>query len=138
VSKPYVVEEVDARLAAMLRRPVLGTSTRADSGAQPGLVVDATDGPLVLDADAGQLLRGGDEVHLTRTEFRLLVALAEHRGQVLSREQLLEQVWDRGFFGDERIVDVHVRRLRQKIEENASRPDLLVTVRGLGYRLDTR
>ena len=75
-------------------------------------------------------------MHLTVTEFRLLSELAEAPGRVLSRRWLLERVWDRGYFGDERIVDVHVRRLRTKIEPDAANPRLLVTVRGLGYRLD--
>ena len=82
--------------------------------------------------------RGADEVHLTLTEFRLLCELASPAGRVLSRRALLERVWDRGFFGDERIVDVHVRRLRTKIEANPNAPQLVVTVRGLGYRLDLR
>jgi DNA-binding response OmpR family regulator len=77
-------------------------------------------------------------VHLTLTEFRLLCELAEAPGRILSRSVLLERVWDRGFFGDERIVDVHVRRLRTKIEEDPSDPRLVVTVRGLGYRLDAQ
>ena len=64
--------------------------------------------------------------------------LADPPGRVFSRANLLESVWERGFFGDERIVDVHVRRLRTKIEADPGHPELLVTVRGLGYRLDTR
>ena len=64
--------------------------------------------------------------------------LADNAGRVLSRSLLLEHVWDRGFFGDERIVDVHVRRLRKKLEAEPSSPTILVTVRGLGYRLDLR
>ena len=82
--------------------------------------------------------RGADEVHLTLTEFRLLCELASPAGRVLSRRALLERVWDRGYFGDERIVDVHVRRLRTKIESNPNAPQLVVTVRGQGYRLDIR
>lgn len=80
--------------------------------------------------------RGGDEVRLTLTEFRLLCELAEAEGRILTRSILLERVWDRGFFGDERIVDVHMRRLRTKIERDPSDPRLVLTVRGLGYRLD--
>ena len=75
-------------------------------------------------------------MHLTVTEFHLLRELTESAGRVLSRQVLLERVWDHGYFGDERIVDVHIRRLRTKIEVSPSDPKLLVTVRGLGYRLD--
>ena len=80
--------------------------------------------------------RGEQEVHLTLTEFRLLCELAEHAGRILSRRTLLERVWEHDFFGDERLVDVHVRRLRTKIERDSARPRIVVTVRGLGYRLD--
>jgi DNA-binding response OmpR family regulator len=92
----------------------------------------------VLAADAGAVRRGTEEIHLTVTEFRLLCELAETPGRVLSRSVLLERVWDQGFFGDERIVDVHVRRLRTKIERDPSDPRIVVTVRGLGYRLDVQ
>ncbi|HYG92207.1 MAG TPA: response regulator transcription factor [Nocardioides sp.] len=135
VTKPFVVDEVKARLKALLRRPSMaGTQPReADV-----FVLDAQDGPLVFDRGAAALTRGGDEVHLTNTEFRLLSVLVDHAGRVLSRSSLLEHVWERGFFGDERIVDVHVRRLRKKVEADPSSPATLVTVRGLGYRLDVR
>jgi DNA-binding response OmpR family regulator len=82
------------------------------------------------------VLRGDVPVHLTVTEFRLLCELAAEPGRVLSRQVLLERVWERGFFGDERIVDVHVRRMRTKIERDPACPELVVTIRGLGYRLD--
>lgn len=137
VTKPFEVKEVSARLRALRRRPPVAPSEPAGSSAGV-VVVDRTDGPLVLDRDAGVLRRGGADVHLTVTEFRLLGELVSAAGRVLSRRQLLETVWDRGYFGDERIVDVHVRRLRTKIEPDAARPELLVTVRGLGYRLDPR
>jgi DNA-binding response OmpR family regulator len=101
-------------------------------------LLDGEHGPLVLDQGAGSVRRGDESVHLTVTEYRLLVELASPSGRVLSRRTLLERVWDRGFFGDERIVDVHVRRLRTKIEQDPSAPRLVVTVRGLGYRLDPR
>jgi DNA-binding response OmpR family regulator len=135
VTKPFVIDEVRARVRAMLRRPSLGEGEQDQS---QRLVIDETAGPLVLDPDAGTLSSGGEEIHLTTTEFRLLSLLAENAGRVLSRRALLEQIWSRDFFGDERIVDVHIRRLRRKIEKEPSKPQLVVTVRGLGYRLDTR
>jgi DNA-binding response OmpR family regulator len=135
VTKPFVVDEVKARLRALLRRPALGNPAEREKGEVH--VLDA-DGPLVFDRAAALLTRAEAEIHLTNTEFRLLSVLADNAGRVLSRSSLLEHVWDRGFFGDERIVDVHVRRLRKKLERDPSSPTTLVTVRGLGYRLDAR
>ncbi len=144
VTKPFDVAEVQARLRALLRRPAMATADtdalpRDDDSAQPDvLVLDASLGPLVFDRAAGQLTRSGGEIHLTITEYRLLSALASNAGRVLSRATLLDHVWEQGFFGDERIVDVHVRRLRKKLEVDPGEPRTLVTVRGLGYRLDVR
>ena len=81
------------------------------------------------------MTRDGAVLPLTRTEFKLLAELAGAEGKVLSREQLLSKVWGYGYFGDSRIVDVHVRRLRLKIEHDPASPTHLVTARGLGYRL---
>jgi DNA-binding response OmpR family regulator len=137
VTKPFVVEELQARLRALQRRPTMageGDRVRQDDV----FVLDGEDGPLVFDRGAAILTRGQEEIHLTNTEYRLLGVLVDHAGRVLSRSALLEHVWDRGFFGDERIVDVHVRRLRKKLEADPATPSTLVTVRGLGYRLDVR
>ena len=138
VTKPFEIKEVSARLRALRRRPPARPPVQVDSAPTAGQlqVLDSAHGPLVLDGAAGVLRRGDDQVHLTVTEFRLLCEMADARGHVLSRRSLLERVWDHGYFGDERIVDVHVRRLRTKIEVDPSEPTLLVTVRGLGYRLD--
>ncbi|MGX7828596.1 response regulator [Actinokineospora sp. 24-640] len=134
VTKPFEIKEITARLRALRRRA--GT---APQSAVTELVLDADPAaPLVLSPAAGTVRRGGEELHLTLTEFRLLCELAEEPGRVLSRQALLSRVWDRGFFGDERIVDVHVRRLRTKVERDPSEPRTVVTVRGLGYRLDVR
>jgi len=75
------------------------------------------------------------EIALTKTEFRLLGTLALAKGAVVTREQLLERVWDYDYFGDTRLLDVHIRRLRRKIEDDPAQPTLIVTVRGLGYRI---
>ena len=153
VTKPFQVKELTARLRALRRRAVRVTSAApagaavtsggsgtaaAPAGGLPGdLVLDrGPDGDLVLSPAAGLLRRGGTEIHLTLTEFRLLCELAAVPRQVLSRATLLQRVWDQGFFGDERLVDVHVRRLRTKIEPDPGNPRTVVTVRGLGYRLD--
>jgi DNA-binding response OmpR family regulator len=142
VTKPFDVEEVQARLRALLRRPTMNGATGGRGETVPDrvdvFVLDSEAGPLVFDRGAAQLTRGGDEIHLTITEYRLLSVLAENAGRVLGRDSLLEHVWERGFFGDERIVDVHIRRLRKKIETDPGAPSTLVTVRGLGYRLDVR
>ena len=81
-------------------------------------------------------MRDGEPIELTRTEFRLLSELVTHERKVLSRNQLLELVWGYDYYGDERVVDAHIRRLRAKIERDPSDPELVVTVRGLGYRFD--
>jgi DNA-binding response OmpR family regulator len=137
LTKPFQVKEMTARLRALLRR----VQRRPDGPDElPGVVLDGSDPdrPLVLSPEAGLVRRGDEPLHLTLTEFRLLAELADAEGRVLSRQQLLERVWDHGFFGDERLVDVHVRRLRTKVEVDPANPQLIVTVRGLGYRLDRR
>ncbi|MCM4085050.1 response regulator transcription factor [Paractinoplanes hotanensis] len=125
VTKPVAVKELSARLRALRRR---SRTTLAEP--IPALRF----GDLEIVAEAGEVRVAGDAVALTRTEFRLLCELAEHSGRVLSRQQLLQQVWEYDF-GDERIVDVHVGRLRHKIETDPRNPLRLVTVRGLGYKL---
>ena len=122
--KPFDPKELSARVRALLRR-----SRPSESPAQ--MVVDQ----LEVIPDEGVVRLAGDEVHLTRTEFRLLVELASSPGKVMSREDLLERVWARDYFDDERLVDVHVRRLRTKIEPDPANPRYVVTVRGMGYKL---
>ena len=88
--------------------------------------------------DRGVATRRGEDVHLTLTELRLLSELAAAGGRVVTREQLLERVWGYDYFGDTRLLDVHVRRLRRKVEDDPSAPRLVLTVRGIGYRLAGR
>ena len=127
LTKPFAPKELSARIRALLRR------IRPRSQGHPKLVF----GDLELIPDEGKVLRDGSEVHLTKTEFRLLCELAESPGKVLSREALLDKVWGYDYFGDGRLVDVHVRRLRTKVEADPANPRHVVTVRGLGYRLQT-
>jgi YD repeat-containing protein len=94
-----------------------------------------TFGDVEVRPDEGTVMRGGEEVHCTRTEFRLLGELAANQGKVLSREQLLDRVWGYDYFGDGRLVDVHIRRLRTKIEMDPANPRHILTVRGMGYKL---
>jgi DNA-binding response OmpR family regulator len=115
VRKPFVVKELAARIRALLRRARLGPETGG-----PGEV--HTLGDLEVRADAGTVTRAGEPLALTRTEFLLLCELLEHRGIVLSREQLLERVWGYDYFGDNRLVDAHIYRLRTKIEDDPSNP----------------
>jgi DNA-binding response OmpR family regulator len=93
-------------------------------------------GHLEIRPDEGRVYRDGQEISLTRTEFRLLCELATSPNKVFARETLLDRVWGYGYFGDGRLVDVHVRRLRTKIEVRPDAPEYVVTVRGLGYRFD--
>jgi DNA-binding response OmpR family regulator len=128
VTKPLVARVLSARIKALLRRAADSSCDELDDG-----IIEA--GDLRIDLGAATVSREGDELPVTRTEFKLLAALARAEGNVCSREHLLEQVWGYGYFGDSRIVDVHVRRLRAKIERDPCRPVHVVTARGLGYRL---
>ena len=125
LTKPFAPKELSARIRALLRRARTADPT----------VTHLRFGDLEIVPDEGVVLRDGTEVHLTKTEFRLLVELASSPGRVFSREVLLERVWGYGYFGDGRLVDVHVRRLRTKVEADPANPRHVVTVRGLGYKL---
>jgi DNA-binding response OmpR family regulator len=126
VTKPFAGKELAARMRALLRR--------LSPGDARGAILRF--GDVELAPDAGTVARGGEEVPLTKTEFHLLCELARNAGIVLSREQLLDRVWGYDYLGDGRLVDAHVRRLRTKIEADPSDPKLVVTVRGLGYRMN--
>jgi two-component system, OmpR family, response regulator MtrA len=125
LTKPFAPKELSARIRALLRRARTTDAT----------ATHLRFGELEIIPDEGVVRRGGEEIHLTKTEFRLLVELASSPGRVFSREVLLERVWGYGYFGDGRLVDVHVRRLRTKVEADPANPRHVVTVRGLGYKL---
>ena len=125
LTKPFAPKELSARIRALLRR------ARSADPASPQLRF----GDLEIAPDQGVVRRGGAEVHLTKTEFKLLVELASSPGKVFSRENLLDKVWGYDYFADGRLVDVHVRRLRTKVEADPANPRHVVTVRGLGYKL---
>lgn len=128
VTKPYSLRELLSRIRALLRR-AYGELSVTD--AELIYIHD-----LVIERSRGQVRRGEDIILLTPTEFRLLVFLARHQGQVLTRAQILDAVW--GYNADiesERTVNVHIRRLREKIELDPSTPTLILTVPGIGYRL---
>jgi DNA-binding response OmpR family regulator len=128
MTKPFSLRELVSRVRAQLRR-AYGDYSSAESAV---LVIN----DLVLEPGTGQLRRGDENISLTPTEFRLLLYLARHRGQALTRSQIVEAVW--GFAPDiesEKTVNVHVRRLREKIELKPDQPSLILTVPGIGYRL---
>jgi DNA-binding response OmpR family regulator len=127
LTKPFAPKELSARIRALLRRirPIVPGHAK--------LVF----GNLEIVPEEGKVLRDGAELHLTKTEFRLLCELAQNPGRVFSRESLLDKVWGYDYFGDGRLVDVHVRRLRTKVEVDPANPRHVVTVRGLGYRLQS-
>ena len=127
VTKPVVPKELAARIRAALRRVQLHET----SSAPPRSMF----GDVELRREQGIALKNGGELNLTKTEFRLLCEFADHAGMVLSRDQLLERVWGYEYLGDSRLVDAHVRRLRVKIEDHPDEPRLIVTARGIGYRL---
>ena len=124
VRKPFEVSELIARVRAALRRA--------------GRLPDETDrlqlGPLSIDVAGRSVSRDGADIPLTRTEFDLLLELVRHHGQVLTREVLLDRVWGYDYLGDSRLVDVAIQRLRAKIEIDPAAPELVLTVRGAGYK----
>jgi two-component system, OmpR family, response regulator MtrA len=124
VKKPFEVQELVARVRAALRRAGRGPDD-AD-----GLQL----GPVAIDLAGRAVTRDGAEIGLTRTEFDLLAELARHAGQVLSRDVLLDRIWGYDYLGDSRLVDVAIQRLRAKIEADPAAPELILTVRGAGYK----
>lgn len=127
VTKPFSVRELMARVKANLRRQVSAAQVEADSGNK------LTFGDLYIDLDLYEVKRDGTVIELTFREFELLKFLATQKTQVFTREQLLEKVWGYEYFGDVRTVDVTVRRLREKLEVDPSRPRFVITKRGVGY-----
>ena len=125
VTKPFEMAELVARVRALLRRthdPPVDEILRV--------------GDVEIDPSGYRAMRGGVDLQLTTTEFRLLLELARRPGQVFTRELLLERVWSYEYLGDSRLVDIAVQRLRAKIEPEPGSPRLITTVRGVGYRLE--
>jgi two-component system response regulator MtrA len=124
VKKPFEVPELVARVRAALRR----------AGRGPGDADRLHLGPVAIDLAGRTVTRDGVPVALTRTEFDLLAELTRHAGQVLTRDVLLDRIWGYDYLGDSRLVDVAVGRLRAKIETDPAAPELVLTVRGAGYK----
>ena len=125
VTKPFEMPELVARARAALRRA-------ADVPGDPVIAVD----DLEIDPAGFRARKGGEDLQLTATEFKLLLELARRPGQVFTRDLLLERVWNYEFLGDSRLVDVAVQRLRAKIEDDPRNPQRITTVRGVGYRFE--
>ena len=126
VVKPFKPRELVARVRARLR-------THAEGEAETLTIGPAAD-PVTIDVQGHQVLRGGRSIALTPLEFDLLLALARKPRTVFTREALLEQVWNYRHAADTRLVNVHVQRLRAKVERDAEHPDVVLTVRGVGYK----
>jgi DNA-binding response OmpR family regulator len=127
ITKPFSPRELVARVKAVLRRPRSPGTTSSDEVLRlPGLEIDRSRREVKLD---------GEPVELTSLEFNLLAAMAASPGLVFTRRQLLERIWGYDFFGDERVVDVHIRNLRRKLDDDADKPRFISTVRGVGYKM---
>ncbi|WP_408007167.1 response regulator transcription factor [Pseudalkalibacillus sp. A8] len=132
LTKPFSPREVVARVKAILRRSQYVSSQNQNRDDLESMKV----GDLKVFPDNYEAFFEGVPLELTPKEFELLVYLVKNRGRVLSREQLLNAIWDYDFVGDTRIVDVHISHLREKIEHNTRKPIYIKTIRGLGYKLD--
>ncbi len=128
VTKPYSTRELLARMKAVLRRG-------AESPVSESGLLKA--GPVVMDLDRHTVSVNGEPIQMPLKEFELLELLIENVNRVLTRGQIIDRVWGSNYFGDTKTLDVHVKRVRSKIEEDPSRPRHLITVRGLGYKFET-
>jgi two-component system alkaline phosphatase synthesis response regulator PhoP len=128
LTKPFSPRELVARVKAALRR----YGQKGETGESRVLAFKH----IRINVSARQVWKDDQAVELTAIEFDLLHALAEHRGRVLSREQLLERVWGHDFYGEERVIDVHLGHIRKKVEADPANPELIITVRGVGYRFE--
>jgi len=136
LAKPFSMRELIARVKALLRRVRLmreEADTNTQEGFQPKLM---TFGNLVIDMTRREVRLNGQVVPCKPKEYELLTFMGQHKGRVLTRELILERVWGWGFVGDSRTVDVHIRWLREKVEEVPDKPQRIITVRGAGYRFE--
>ncbi|NPV77208.1 MAG: response regulator transcription factor [Anaerolineae bacterium] len=136
LTKPFSMRELMARIKALLRRVRLIREEMTQPPAGQALTPTYTYKNLTLDTSRRELKVNNLVVPLKPKEYELLLFLAQHRGQVISREYILEKVWGWDYIGDSRTVDVHIRWLREKIESNPAEPTRIITVRGAGYRFE--
>lgn len=133
ITKPYRMRELVARLRALLRRASM------ESGAVPTAAVNSRSlvvGDVSIDSDEHIVTVGGEPVSLPLKEFELLHVLLSNAGRVLPREMLIDRVWGMDYVGDTKTLDVHIKRIRGKIEPDPSKPERIVTIRGLGYKYE--
>ena len=128
MTKPFSVRELLGRVRAQLRRRELDRARRR--GGRPAI----ESGPVTIDLARHLVTVRGEPVNLTRSEFQVLRLLAENPGQVFSRKEIMEELWQTEFRGDVRACDVHISNLRQKVERDPQKPELVLTVRRVGYR----
>lgn len=128
VTKPYSARELIARIRAVLRRRSAETDSATESVLQGG--------PVRMDIDRHVVTVNGEEISMPLKEFELLEFLLRNVGRVMTRGQLIERVWGADYVGDTKTLDVHIKRLRSKIEPDSSAPQYVVTVRGLGYKFE--
>ncbi|AFS78325.1 alkaline phosphatase synthesis transcriptional regulatory protein PhoP [Gottschalkia acidurici 9a] len=128
ITKPFSVRELIARIKAVLRR-----NPNNKSGDYTENILKI--GDIVIDDEKHEVTKDGKKVDLTLKEFELLRILAKNKGKVLSRNFLLDEVWGYDYFGETRTVDVHIRHIRKKIENDDSRPEYIETIRGIGYKM---
>lgn len=129
VTKPFSTRELMARVKVNLRRVAVQQEESVEEKSTSEIIIK----DILINPEAYSIKKHGEEIELTRREFDLFYYLVQHRGQVLTRENLLQKVWGYDYFGDVRTVDVTVRRLREKVEEDSSQPEYIMTRRGVGY-----
>jgi len=132
ITKPYRIRELVARLRALLRRAAMEQGGQIPSPNNRSLVV----GEVSLDSDEHIVTVAGEPVSLPLKEFELLHLLLSNVGRVLPREMLIDRVWGMDYVGDTKTPDVHIKRIRSKIEPDPSKPERIVTIRGLGYKYE--
>ena len=129
VTKPYSSRELLARVRAVLRRG-------ADFAAEEGLGAQVQVGQIKLDTESHMVTFNGEQISLPLKEFELLEYLMRNAGRVLTRAQLIDRIWGSDYVGDTKTLDVHIKRLRSKFEKDPANPELIQTVRGLGYKME--
>jgi len=134
VTKPYRFRELVARMRSVLRRAADKANADTSLSDDDGVLGPIEVGDVRIDPDRHEVLIRGERVEMPLKEFDLLVALASHAGRVLTRDQLIDDVWGLDYVGDTKTLDVHIKRLRNKVEVDPSRPVAIVTIRGLGYK----